>query len=140
MTKTQLNQTTYQQQISLLKNQLEIECNIIERKKIKKKISSIYKDDPFIKLHIQRTNERQNKRVTEINTMLSTLDSLIPKDISADKSMKPHSKHGILKRAIFYMEQLSSVLNDCNNFKTEENGESEKDNEQSLSNAGFSEI
>lgn len=69
----------HQQQINLFKNKLEIESDIIKRKKFRKKISSIYKDDPIIKLHIQRTNERQNKRVTEINTMLSTLDSLIPK-------------------------------------------------------------
>lgn len=40
--------------------------------------------------------------------------------------MKPHSKHGILKRALIYIEQLSSVLNDGNNFKTEEKWESVK--------------
>ena len=46
----------------------------------------------------------------KINTMYITLRSLIPENVACEPNTKPHSKLGVLKRAIVYWRSLSETL------------------------------
>lgn len=76
----------------------------------RRKIPQIYKTDPYLRAHIEKTNKRQLQRNKEINKMIHKLDSVIPSDFTVASAVRVHSKHGILKRATAYIKHLESLV------------------------------
>ena len=46
----------------------------------------------------------------KLNKMYNTLGSLIPENVACEPNTKPHTKLGVLKRAIVYWHSLSDML------------------------------
>ena len=78
--------------------------------KTRRKIEPIYKNDPYLQRHRLMVNARQKNRMMKLNTMYNTLRSLIPENVACEPNTKPHSKLGVLKRAIVYWRSLSETL------------------------------
>uniref|UniRef100_A0A7M5UGB5 BHLH domain-containing protein n=1 Tax=Clytia hemisphaerica TaxID=252671 RepID=A0A7M5UGB5_9CNID len=77
----------------------------------KRKIDSVYNNDPYLQRHRLLVNARQKNRMMKINNMYTMLNSLIPEQVLCEANVKPHSKLGILKRAIVYWSSLADTLN-----------------------------
>ena len=95
----------------------------------KHKIDPVYNSDPYLQRHRLMVNARQKNRMMKINNMYSMLNGLLPDHVLCEQNVKPHSKLGILKRAIAYWKSLSDVL--LTPLPNDENT-----NENSLTSAG----
>ena len=81
------------------------------RTKTRQGVDPIYNSDPYLQRHRLMVNARQKNRMMKLNKMYTTLNSLIPEKVSCrDGNVKPHSKLGILKRAISYWSSLAETL------------------------------
>ena len=87
----------------------------------RRKIPQIYKTDPYLRAHIEKTNKRQLQRNKEINKMIHKLDSVIPSDFTVASAVRVHSKHGILKRATAYIKHLESLVEQEKNTENPSN-------------------
>ena len=96
-----------QQQHNTTKNKVGASCT---PSKTRRKIEPIYNNDPYLQRHRLMVNARQKNRMMKLNKMYTTLNSLIPENVAHEPSIKPHSKLGILKRAIVYWHSLSTNL------------------------------
>jgi Helix-loop-helix DNA-binding domain. len=76
----------------------------------KHKIDPVYNSDPYLQRHRLMVNARQKNRMMKINNMYTMLNTLLPDHVICEQNVKPHSKLGILKRAIAYWESLNTAL------------------------------
>lgn len=88
----------------------------LERPHGRKTIADIYRNDPYLKAHIELTNVRQRQRCQAVTKQFKILDKLVPDDIAHDWRIKCHSKLGILVRTIAYIKALDQFLNGTENI------------------------
>ena len=106
-TSQQSRQSQQQQRKNNTDNKVRENCT---PSKTRRKIEPIYNNDPYLQRHRLMVNARQKNRMMKLNKMYTTLNSLIPENVACEPNTKPHSKLGVLKRAIVYWRSLSAIL------------------------------
>ena len=75
----------------------------------KAKISPVFTSDPYLETYRLKLNQRQKNRMNNLNTMFRLLDTVIPSEVKCKLNVKSHSKLGILKRAIEYLNEFIRI-------------------------------